>query len=114
MTYIDSPLGRSLGDSFFEAYSEGRELEARMQSVTYGVWSAIMDNDACDYCRYLNNRSFAMSEGHVIPPAHFGCRCIVAYFTEEMVEEEGGIEQAFLPWEEPPLTTFPPGSKKGK
>jgi hypothetical protein len=104
---------QSLGDDFFEAYNEGREDEARMQGITYGVWSAIMDDAACDFCRYANDRSFLVVESHQMPPAHFGCRCLIAYFTAEMIEEEGGdVEALFLPWEDPPVSTFPPGSKK--
>ena len=108
--FINSTLSTSLGDDFFDAYNEGREHEARSQGLTYGVWSAILDDDACDYCIWANNRSFLTVGEHPVPPAHFGCRCVVAYFTTEMLD--GDLEEEFLAWEDPPISTFPPGSKK--
>ena len=104
---------KSLDDDFFEAYNEGREDEARFQGMDIGVWSAILDENACDYCLWADSRTFRVGEGVSPPPAHFGCRCVVAYFTEEMLIEDGvDIDSEFLPWGEAPSDTLPPGTRR--
>lgn len=110
-----STISTSLNDDFFDAYNEGREDEARFQGADWGVWSAILDENACDYCIWADNRAFRVNEAHSVPPAHFGCRCVVAYFTEEMLIEDGvNVESEFLPWEEAPSYVLPPGTRRNR
>ena len=110
MPYLEDQLE----DSFLRAYNMGREAGARNQGVDYGVWSAILDGQACDFCSWADGRTFPVVDSHLVPPAHFGCRCLVAYYDVETVEEDGlEIEELFLPWTDPPNYVYPFGSKKG-
>lgn len=107
----DSALAKSLGDDFFDAFNSGREAEASAQGLVYGIWSAIMDSGTCDFCAWADGKIFGISETHIVPPAHFGCKCIVSYVDAEIVEE-GELEDFDL-WISPPEYVFPIG-KKGK
>lgn len=107
--YNNSYITKTADDEFFLAYNEGRDDEARLQGIELGVWSAILDGAACDFCAWANDRIFRVNESHMTPPAHFGCRCLVAYITEDVIEPEE-IEE-FDPWEDPPSTVFPIGRK---
>lgn len=105
----DSDIAKSLGDDFFDAFNTGMADEARFQGMQIGVWSAIMDEGSCDFCAWANDRKISVSELSIVPPAHFGCRCIIAYVEEADSEE---LEE-FDDWENPPHSVFPPGTKKG-
>ena len=110
-----SKISEVLEDSFFDAFNIGREDEALFQGMEYGVWSAILDAGTCDYCRFADGKTFRLTEEHPVPPVHFGDRCVIVYFTAEMLEEDGlEVYEEFDPWENPPSSMFPPGSKKGK
>lgn len=103
-SYIESEL--------LDSYNEGREDEAILQGMEYGVWSAILDEGSCDFCVWADGRTFLVSEDHPVPPVHFGCRCIVSYYTVDMIEEDGlEVDQIFLPWDDPPSDVFPIGRK---
>lgn len=96
-----------------DVFNEGREDEARAQGLEYGVWSSILDEASCDFCRWADEKTFLVSEDHPIPPVHFGCRCVIAYYNLEMIEEdELEPEQMFIPWEDPPASLFPIGRKR--
>lgn len=102
-------LKRILEDGFLDSYNEGREDEARHLGYTYGVWSAILDESTCDFCEWADGRTFLISEQHMIPPVHFGDRCVIVYYNSDMLDEgEGG----FMDWVSPPQELFPIGSKK--
>jgi hypothetical protein len=107
-----SKLTPILEDAFFDAFNEGREDEASYQGMTYGVWSAILDDNSCSFCDWANNRTFLITGAHPVPPVHFGCRCIIAYYTSEMLEEDGlEVDELFDEWSEPPDSVMPPGTK---
>lgn len=104
-------LDEQIEDAFFDAYNLGREANAKDSGLDFGVWSAILDGNACDFCAWANGRTFQVGDQHLVPPAHFGCRCLVAYYSTDMLDEG---EQIFLPWEDPPTEVYPFGSKEGK
>jgi hypothetical protein len=108
-----SDITNFLENEFFDAYAEGREDEARVDGMAMAVWSSILDDASCDFCRWADERTFPLSSAHLNPPVHFGCRCILVYYTSDMIEEdELEPDQMFLPWETPPDEVFPPGTKK--
>lgn len=104
-----------LEDSFFESYNAGRLYGANLMELDFGVWSAILDGQACDFCAWADGRTFHLSQQVTRPPAHFGCRCVISYYNQGMLKEDDeDPEQVFLPWEGPPEDVYPFGSKKGK
>lgn len=105
-----SLLDDVLEDSFFDAYNLGRRSGALLEEIELGVWSAILDGAACDFCKWANNKTFRLSEQQMNPPAHFGCRCVIVYYTPDMVEEG---EEEFDSWDDIPTSVYPLGSKKG-
>lgn len=107
-----SKLTVILEDAFLEAFNEGREDEASFQGMTYGVWSSILDDQSCSFCAWADNKTFLIDGAHPVPPAHFGCRCMIAYYTREMLEEDGfEIDELFEGWAAPPDSVMPPGTK---
>lgn len=103
-----SSIEDQLEDSFFEAFNEGREAEANIGGLDFGVWSAVLDDATCAFCEWANGRFFVISQDHLVPPAHFNCRCLIAYYNQEDIDPG---EQPFLPWEDPPSDVYPFGSK---
>jgi hypothetical protein len=107
---VASDISRFLESEFFDAFNLGREDEAAIADLEYGVWSAILDERSCAWCSWADERTFRLSAEHPVPPVHFGCRCVIAYYSEDMLDGDDP-EQMFLPWEDPPDDVMPPGTK---
>ena len=107
-----SKMTDTLEDAYFDAFNEGRDAEADFSGMTYGVWSAVLDERACGFCDWANNRTFTLETAHPVPPVHFGCRCVIVYYTEDMLVEDGfEIDELFDEWDTPPDSVMPPGTK---
>lgn len=94
--------------AWWDAYNMGRELEAESEGLDRGVWSAIMDASTCSFCAWADGR---VIDGSIIPPAHMGCRCIVAYYNEaDLLEDGTSSEEEFDSWGDgPPSSAYPFG-----
>lgn len=110
---VRSFFGSLSREWWWEGYNMGRELEAEAEGIGRGVWSAVMDSGTCKFCQWADGRSFKLGQIDESPPAHHGCRCIIAYYDEsELLLDGTSSEEEFDNWESgPPANVFPLGSR---
>ena len=107
-------FSKMLEDDFFDAYNTGRSDEALAQGIEFGVWSSMLDGNVCLFCEWADGKSFRTSDSPALPPAHFGCRCLIVYVTPDMLEEGESVEDEFESWDTPPIEVMPPGTRRKK
>ena len=107
--YIDNSTDLAL----FESYSQGRALagadplQVLNNMSKFAQWSAVLDKRTCDWCGWADERVFNTVTEPYDPPTHHGCRCLIAYISND----------EFPPTEDwgsgPPTASWPPGSYNG-
>ncbi len=74
-----------------DAINSGRESAFKEIKPQIGAyqWSAILDNDTCKRCFWLDGRYFDADDPAILlisPLLHSGCRCIWIYVMKEELE----------------------------
>lgn len=102
-------IENSSGDAAFDAYAQGRAVgAAKLQNLSnFAQWSALMDDKTCDWCAWADLRIFDTTIEPYYPPMHHGCRCIVAYITNDEFPPNPDWGDG------PPPSSWPPGITNG-
>src|SRR3970282_603631 len=75
----------------------------------FAKWSALLDNNTCDWCSWADLRIFDTNIEPYDPPMHHGCRCIIAYITADEYPPDETSWGAGAPPE-----SWPPGRVRGQ
>ncbi len=100
--YIDNSSDLAL----FESYSQGRALggEGLPNMSQFAQWSAVLDKRTCDWCGWADERVFNTVTEPYDPPTHHGCRCLIAYISNDEFPPNPDWGSG------PPANSWPPGT----